>query len=416
MKFQKKPGIRASELPTVLPKPTPIGHSLVVTAQIYVLALCLCGYNKSLTNIANYFGLKLCTLSRLLSHALLGEQLDIKLNREMRLMIAAFLRKGKAKTIEFIIDATIIERASRKAENTSIYHSNGKKINGHRITNIGMLLDGDMYIPLAFLAHKSRPYARKLGLSYLTEAQMVNKWLRSNMHSFIKLFEKYSIEAKEINFLLDAGYDNFRIQKTIRSFGSHFTMMVKSTRSVGGRKVKEFFRRHRNLKWNTVRLNKKNGEKTKRRKYRIRTAADVCLHKVGKVTVVCSEKACRNKKTRRYLVSSIPNISGREILVKYARRWRIETWHKEMKQSYGFSDCSASSFDSILNHLRLCVLAYLLQLKGLSSLPQKGTKIGVFLQYSSKKEARSILRLINGADEFSKHLKSCEMEVFSTVA
>lgn len=411
-----KSTVRASELPKTLPKASPIGHSVEKATQLYVLALCIGGYHKSLVNISEYFGATVAGLSRLLSHALLGEQLDIKLNRETRLLIASVLRKGKTGSIEIIIDATVLERASRKAENASIYHSNGKKINGHRITNVGILLDGDVYIPLAFLAHKSRPYACKLRTPYLTEADMVNKWLRSHMQGFIDLMSKYSIEPKEINFLLDAGYDNFRIQNMILSFGCHFTMMVGCTRSLGGFQVKEYFKRFRNIKWQTVRLNKKVGTKNKRRKYRIRTAQNVYLKKVAEVTAVCSEKSCRGKNTRRFLVSSIPGITGREILVCYARRWKIETWHKEMKQNYGFNDCSASSFTSIANHLRLCLLAYLLQLKEVKGLPRKGTKIGAYLQYSASKCTRTTLRLINGGKELESQLKSMENAVFDKVS
>lgn len=57
------------------------------------------------------------------------------------------------------------------------------------------------------------------------------------MNIAVKLFVKCSFEAKQISFLLDVGYDNYRIQKRIRSFRCLFTMKLRSTRSVGGLKA-----------------------------------------------------------------------------------------------------------------------------------------------------------------------------------
>jgi len=391
-------------------------NSVQATVQIYLFALMISGYPKSLKNIALFFGVTAYSLSRMLSHKLLGEELDIALNRKVRQIIAAYFAKHQDVTAEIIIDATLVERSSRKAENVGLYYSNGKQTWGHRITNIGLLLDGAFYVPLAALAHYTRRYARSLRLSYLTEGMMVRRWLRNHMDGLIDLLAKGSIKPKDITFLLDAGYDNAKIQKSIIEVGCHFIMMVKNTRSIGGFQIKKYFLRHRHLAWKSVYFNKDQNGKNKRRKFRIRTAENVHLAKVGLVSAICSEKAGggrnKNKKTRRFLVTSRSELSGREILNHYARRWKIETWHKKIKQDYGFNDCSTSAFVSLENHLKVSVLAYLSHLQNLKSLPTMGSTIDEYLEYSVRKQARTTLRLINGGNQFQGELRNCEEKIF----
>jgi hypothetical protein len=396
--------LKASDLPIILSASSQIKPEVAEKMRIYVFALMLNGYSKSLVNIAMYFGVSIASLSRLLSHTKLGEELDLALNRSTRKIIAAYMRSHNHVTVAIIIDATMIERSSQKTENVGLYHSNGKKIWGHRITNVGIILDGSLYIPLAVLSHKTKDYALKLGLSYLTEGMMVCHWIRSHADGLLSLFKLMSVESSDVKFLLDAGYDNIEIQKNIRTIGCHFLMMVKNTRSIEGFQIKEFFKRNRILPWVKVYFTKMVNGKKKRKKYRIRTAENVILTGVGPVIAVCSEKnsgRCKTK-TRRFIVSSDLSLSGREILELYAKRWAIESWHKDMKQNYGINDCSCSSFAAIENHIKLCLIAFSLHHEGFASLPKKGASIGDFLQLSVRKSSRRTLSLITGDEYFDE--------------
>ena len=408
--------IRASDLPVIISRNSKIRQSVQRTVQIYVFALMIGGYSKSLKNIAIILGATTCSLSRMLSNTLLDDELKITINRKTRRLIAAYINKHGKITAEIIIDSTIIERSSGKAENASLYQSNGKKVWGHRITNIGILLDGSFYVPLAALSHHTHRYARSLGLSYLTEGMMVRRWLRDHMNGIINLLKIGKIMPEDITFLLDAGYDNADIQNSIRYIGCHFIMMAKSTRSISGFQIRKFFTRNRCLKWESKYLNKDVNGKIKRRKYRIRTAEKVNLARVGLVNAVCSEKAsgsCKKKKTRRYLITSRLDLDGREILKRYARRWTIEIWHKSIKQNYGLGDCSASGFSSIQNHISLCIIAYLSHLEKMKHFPSKGTTIEEYLQYSIRKQSRMTLRLIDGGSNMEQQLEKYRKEIFS---
>lgn len=416
--ISKKNRVRVADLPRIISSNSNLHTAIKTSVQIYIFALMIAGYSKSLTNMAAYFGVTICSLSRMLIHPMLGEELEISLNRNVRKVLASYLNGHKDVTIEIIVDATMLTRASQKAENVSLYHSNGKKVWGHRITNVGLLLDRAYYIPIASIPHYTKRYARACGLNYLTEGMMVQRWLRKNMAGLMMALSSASIKAQDVTFLLDAGYDNAAIQKAIRAIGCHFLMMIKSTRSVGGCQVAKYFKKHKNLAWKNAFFKKTTNGKTKLRKYRIRTATRVKLARVGLVNVVCSEKTCgsRNKKTRRFLVTSRLEICGREVLNRYFGRWTIETWHKQIKQNYGFDDCAAHNFVSIENHLQLCLIAYLLHLEGLLCLPAKGVSIGDFLNYSVRKLSRTTLRLISGSSRFENEMKFYREELFTKSA
>lgn len=420
LKVITKPKIRVSELPQILRGKSKVSDSVESKIQLYVFALMVAGYPKTLTNIAAYFGATISGLSRLLSHPGIGAGLDIHLNRQTRGIIAAYLNRNNQVSVDIIIDATLIERSSRKAENVGLYHSNGKKTLGHRVTNVGMLLDSALYIPLASIPHYTRKYVKLLGgLNYSTEGIMVRRWLRDHIDEISEWVEGAGMQREDVTFLLDAGYDNKLIQKAIISSGCHFLMMIKSSRKVAGFQVKEFFKKNRWIKWQSIRITRDSKNKKKRLDYRIRTAEQVELNGVGLVNVVCSEKKARGrgqKSTRRFLVSSRENSTGREIIKDYRKRWTIETWHKTMKQSYGFGDCSVSSFSSMENHFKMCNIAYLSHLQGLKSLPMKGTSIEDYLQLTIRKEARHRLTKFSGHQRFTEELEKYRSNIFSAAA
>lgn len=384
---------RASDFPPILEASDggSINKAINHLVQIYVLSLMISGYPRTLKNIASYFGHSIAAFSRLLQREGLDKSLDLALNRNVRRLLAKHFTRQHPATIDIIIDATLIERSGRKVENAGLYHANGKKQWGHRITNIGLLLDGELYIPLAVLPHKTRAYANKTETPYLTEGQMVRRWLRLYMGNLLATLGKFSVSPSEVTFLLDAGYDTRKIQKAICDLGCHFVMMIKKTRSVGKCKVNKFFTRHRNIKWASVFIKKMVNSKVKRRKFRLREASNVMLAGVGFINAICSEKSCGSSKnkTRRYLATSNLNLHGRDILIAYSRRWAIETWHKKIKQDYGIGDCSCHSFIAVYNHILMTIIAFQLHQMELKSTPQKTATIADFIRFKAHSEAKS---------------------------
>lgn len=276
------------------------------------------------------------------------------LNRATRRRLAKAKRMHGR--LSFIIDSTILGRCGKNVENTRRYHHGGGFANGHKFVNF-VVLTPDGILPLDSVPLYTKKYCRENRLRYRTENEIVHEWLKALGTNDI--FSKQ--ELKRALFLLDSGFDARIVQLAIRQLGADFLMALKSSRAIGGKQVREYFRTHRRwLPWNSIRLDIGSGKNKKRRKYSIRTATNVTLKGVCPVTVVCSKACSRARKPTKYLATSDLSLTGREIVSWYSRRWMIETWHREMKQNYGLIDCRCSRFSAIEAHVSLCLVAFLL--------------------------------------------------------
>ena len=295
---------------------------------------------------------------------------------------AARRRLTKAKPIDgryvFIIDSTIIGRRGRQVENAQKYHHGSGFANGHKFVNF-VLLTPSGVIPIESLPIYTKKYCRENRITHRSEIEIVEAWLSSIKDSTVLP----SGWLKEALFLLDAGYDAKIIQRAIVGLGADFLMALKCSRTVNGKQVKEFFRTNRRwLPWNTIRLHVGSGtKKKKRRVFSIRTATKCNLKGVGPVTVVCSKTQSRAKRSMKFLVTSDSRLTGRQIVVWYARRWAIETWHREMKQNYGFIDCKCARFSAIEAHINLALAAFLLA-------KEKSTKQKTMAEFAKLRELK----------------------------
>jgi DDE family transposase len=344
-----------NEITSILASFDCIPKRLFDVASNYVYSLTLQMKRHTFRMAADIAGLDESRFSAFLNSAIAPEISRHTLNRATRRRLA------KAKPIDgryvFIIDSTIIGRRGRQVENAQKYHHGSGFTNGHKFVNF-VLLTPSGVIPIESLPVYTKKYCRQNGIARRSEIEMVEDWL-----SLIK--ESTALPAdwlKGALFLLDAGFDAKVIQRGIKALGADFLMALKCSRTVNGKQVKEFFRTHRRwLPWKTIRLHVGSGtKKKKRRVFSIRTATKSNLKGVGSVTVVCSKTKSRAKKSTKFLVTSDSKLTGRQIVVWYARRWAIETWHRDMKQNYGFIDCKCARFSAVEAHVNLSLTAFLL--------------------------------------------------------
>lgn len=266
------------------------------------------------------------------------------------------LQHVKRRRLAFIIDATLKGRRSRHVENVRKYHNGSGFSLGHKFVNF-TFLDGDEVLPIETVPVLTRQYAREINQRHRSEIEIVTEWLEELGNG--ALFS--AAELKGAIFLLDSGYDAKCIQRAISALGAHFVVALKSSRSVNGKQVREMFRCTRRwLAWESIRLHVGSGSRKSRRNYSIRTATKVNLKGFGPVTVVCSKAMSRKGKPRKFLCTSDPAMAGRDVVEQYARRWRIEMWHKEMKQNYGYIDCHSARFTAMESHVNFSLAAYLL--------------------------------------------------------
>lgn len=321
----------------------------------YVFFLGLVMKRHDLRVASNLTGLHESRFSSLLNNPRTPELSRDLVNRAVRRRLKRIKRTDGR--LVFIIDATILGRRGKKVENVRMHHTGSGLAKGHKFVNF-VVLDGDQVVPLASTPVLNKKYARENGVKYRSEPDIVVEWLES-------LREKglFSVEQLRASiFLLDSGYDAKKIQHAIKDTGADFVMALKSSRIINGKQVKELFRTTRRwLQWESIRLGVGSGSTKSRRTYSIRTAREANLKGFGLIHVVCSKAIGRKGKPQKFLATSDLEMSGREIVEWYTKRWRIETWHREMKQNFGFIDCRAGRFTAIESHVNFALVAYLVQ-------------------------------------------------------
>jgi DDE family transposase len=275
-------------------------------------------------------------------------------------------RNGLPWKIVLLIDSTLQHRASLHPENAKTFNHGKGYVIGHQWTNIVLVL-GDMLIPLRPIPFYSKRYCQTHDLKYQSEHEHVVAYLRTlTLEDYIGSYDR-----REVLVLADSGYDNKKIENTIADNGWNFIIALGKTRSVKSEAlalttltsqqwchIDMFFRRHRRLKWNTIRL-ATNGNKRKRMDFRVRHTSG-SLRYVGKVELVCSELRSRPDGRRKYLACNDLRATARQIGMGYRLRWAVELFHKSVKQNLGFEEVATHGFDAVISHVHWVYSAYIL--------------------------------------------------------
>ena len=335
----------------------------------YLLFLMVVTTKHSLKEAARFSGLHPSLFSKLLqAHSKVAiTTLDHLSTTQARQFAKALQRRdGLPWKIVILIDSTLQHRASLHPENAKTFHHGKGYVIGHQWTNIVLLL-GDMLIPLRPIPFYSKPYCQAHGLAYHSEHERVVAYLRTlDLEDSIGAYDR-----REVLVLAESGYDDKKIEKAIADKGWHCIIALSKTRSVKSEAcflttpkaqqwchIDTFFRRHRRLKWDTMRLATR-GNKRKRMDVRVRHTSGY-LRSVGKVELVCSELRNRPDGRRKYLACNDLRATARQIVIGYRMRWAVELFHKCVKQHLGFEEVATHGFDAVIAHVHWVYCAYLL--------------------------------------------------------
>lgn len=97
------------------------------------------------------------------------------------------------------------------------------------------------------------------------------------------------------------------------------------------------------------------------RKVTLRLAkSDGQLSRIGPVRMIVSHRPRDAWKKTIAIVTDERNLSARQIVTIYEKRWMIEVLFKELRQDLGLADYQMLSEDGIVHHLHICCLAHLL--------------------------------------------------------
>ena len=387
----------------------------------YLFFLMVAPTKHSLKEAARFSGLHPSLFSKLLkSHSNVAITSLDQLSKTQARQIAKALERvhGLPWKILLIIDATLQHRASLHPENAKTFNHGKGYIIGHQWTNIVLVL-GDILIPLPPIPFYSKAYCRTQDLTYQSEHERVVDYLKAlDLEAYLGAYDR-----REVVVLTDSGYDDKQIEQTLVKKGWNFIIALSKTRSVKSEAlylstpkskywlhVATFFRRHRRLKWDTVRL-QTNGNKRKRMDLRIRHTTGYLRH-VGKVELVCSERRNRPDGRRKYLACNDLRATARQIVTGYRLRWAVELFHKSVKQHLGFEDVATHGFDAVVSHVHWVYCAYILlhmSPPGLSAGNQSiGDKQRALQQSLADKAKRHILQRltqIGGVQRYKDELR-----------
>lgn len=317
-----------------------------------------------------------------------------------------------------VVESTLQHRASLHPENAKTFNHGQGCVVGHQWTNIVLILN-DLLIPLRPIPFYSQRYCRDHALAYRTEHALVVEYLQQlNLEDSLG-----SYDPREVVVFTDSGYDNKKIQKAIADKHWHCIIALGKTRSVQSTMlslttpkskqwchIATFFRNHRRLKWQTIRLTT-HGTKRKRMEFRTRDTIGY-LRYVGQVQLVCSEPRKRPDGRRKYFACNDMRVTARQIILGYRLRWAIELFHKTVKQHLGFEDVAPSGFDAVMSHVHWVYCAYILLHMSppgvppeVKSIGDKQRKLQTCLEHKAKRCILQQLSQIGGVQRYEDALR-----------
>jgi hypothetical protein len=413
--------MRARTLQTWIARRIGVRRRLERVCTSYLLFLMVVTTKHSLEEAARFSGLHKSQFSKMLqAHSHVAVYTLESLSKKQAKHVAKALQKLKELPwkIAIVVDSTLQHRASLHPENAKTFNHGQGFVVGHQWTNIVLILN-DLLIPLRPIPFYSQRYCRDHGLAYRTEHDLVVEYLQAlNLADYIGAYD-----PREVVVLTDSGYDNKKIQNAIAAKHWHFIIALGKTRSVKSAMlalttpkskqwshIATFFRHHRRLKWQTVRITT-HGTKRKRMEFRTRDTIGY-LRYVGQVQLVCSEPRKRPDGRRKYFACNDMRVTARQIILGYRLRWAIELFHKTVKQQLGFEDVATSGFASVMSHVHWVYCAYILLSMsppgvstGVKSLGDKQRQLQQLFDNQEKRRVLQKLTQIGGVQRYKDELR-----------
>ena len=413
--------MRAQTVQTWIARHIFVRRRLVNVCTSYLLFLMVVTTKHSLEEAARFSGLHKSQFSKMLkAHSTVAVYTLESLSKKQAKQVAQAQQKLRELPwkIAIIVDSTLQHRASLHPENAKTFNHGQGFVIGHQWTNIVLLLN-DLLIPLRPIPFYSQRYCRERKLEYRTEHDLIVEYIEQLQ------LEEYlgSYDPREVVVLTDSGYDNKKIQNAIAAKHWHFIIALGKTRSVKSARlslttpkskqwshIAMFFRNHRWLKWQTIRI-PTNGTKRKRMEFRTRDTIGY-LRYVGQVQLVCSEPRRRPEGRRKYFACNDMRVTARQIILGYRLRWTIELFHKTVKQHLGFEDVATSGFASVMSHVHWVYCAYILLSMsppgvsaGAQSLGDKQRQLQQLLENQAKRRVLQQLTQIGGVQRYMDELR-----------
>lgn len=289
--------------------------------QEYSLALIsTSGSQKTPNNIANEMGVSQSTVSRFLNS-------EININQSLIEEARQFYRNKKVDLI--VDDTTVSRRHSRFVEGVSTIIDQTTKsfAKGYKIITAG-LTDGRSFMPIII-------------------DQLIPKELSEGLHlSLIKVTQDLILKIIKLNFniqtyLFDGLFFSDEFVCFLNKLKLSFIMKAKTTTKF---LLQDKFVQARNCP--ALRLNSNQSAKKTVASWNGTNFHFVAVHRTGKHGAMVI-----------YLISNVA-MKSKQYAKLYGYRWKIEKFHRTVKQSLGFGKCFSTKSEVYMNHIKAASLAY----------------------------------------------------------
>jgi len=298
--------------------------------QIYISGL-ISQSKKTVNKIAKAANKNHSSLNRILNEAKFEkEKLEKRYLKKIRHLF-------KNATTFLLIDDTLVERNGKHIELTQKHHDHNTNsyMKGHQFFT-AIIYTSFLQLPL-FPELYSPESCSKIEMAKNLIGKLKDNKIRIN------------------NVLFDSWYSDEKIIKKCKSIGARVICCIKTNRilKIGN-----------SSKYRKLSFISKMISSQKLKKYEIENksynvwSSSVSLHKLPFVRLIISKEIGKKDSKNFHLISTNINDSPEEIINTYKLRWKIETFHRDMKQNLGFASAFFRKESGIVRHSVFVILAF----------------------------------------------------------
>lgn len=303
---------------------------------ILVLALLSDTRNKSVAGLARQAdGLK--------DHSVLSKFLQCK---NLGGVYAAlrdlfFQRVDWRKPVYFYLDDTLVEKTGKLVHAEFNYSTTRRKTVASNCFVVGLAKNNGLALPFDFAKyfHDAKPFKSKIVLAL----------------AMMRCFLRHCKQNARVYFVFDSWYACKQVIKLVREANALFVTRLKSNRVIhagktrGKHSLEEYAKTIPARKFKETRLS--NG------KTFYACSRVLCVNKVGRVKIVFTRKKKHGRKTV-FIATNDFALSDAEVIEKYAERWGIEQFFKELKNEFGFDEYRETRQKAVSRHITLSLASY----------------------------------------------------------
>lgn len=295
----------------------------------------------------------------------------------------------KRKPTSLIIDDSIAEKTGKHIEEVQYHkdHSGNGFVFGHQVVTALIMCFG-LLLPLF-----PKLYSKKTQ-SKIELAKQIIEYASSKIRISQVIIDSWYVCNEIIELCLKKGLTligNIKSNRIIQFEEGVWIKLSKYYKSIS-RKRKEF---------QTLIINDKT--------YKVHSKI-VKLKKVGEIKLIISRQWLEDKKKWSrpfYIICTDVSKSDIYVLREYAKRWSIETFHKDIKQNLGLEAYQMRLKKGITRHLILVTLAYAI-LKLMMFFKKVLWTIGECIKYIQDKEFDDLVIEIVNVDDKNERIRMAE--------